>query len=310
VIRAEDLDRLACPDCPGAALDGRGARGERGRLTEGALLCASCGTSFSIEEGVPWLMPSALQGARRHGAETFPEEWRRWGERLDGFRDWRARTWEGGDAIERRSSAAVAERRRDAFAAFCGSIRGRALEVACGDGHLRNARGFRAGEYWGIDPMPVTGAAYDFPFVAGVGERLPFRAGVFDAVLVKDSLHHFQDPGRFLDEARRVTSPGGRLVVCQGIETAPGAERSSPGGSRLLRRASTALRLLFFGDLAELRARAARAMRSAAGEGAAAGEDPFVWHLKREDVEFEVRRRYEVRESRLDGNVLYLEGRA
>jgi len=309
VIRAEDLDRLACPDCPGAALDGSGARGERGRLTEGALVCSSCGTAFSIEEGVPWLMPSALQGARRHGAETFPEEWRRWGERLDGFRDWRARTWVAADASERRSSAGVAERRRDAFAAFCGVLRGRSLEVACGDGHLRHARGFRAGEYWGIDPMPVAGREYDFPFVAGVGERLPFRAGVFDAVLVKDSLHHFQDPARFLDEARRVTSPGGRLLVCQGIETA-GAEGSSPRGSMLLRRASTALKLLLSGDLGGFRDRAARALRSPARGAGSEGEEPFVWHLKREDVEFEVRRRYEVRESRLEGNVLYLEGLA
>jgi len=306
VIRAENLERLACPDCPGTALDAAGARFERGRLLGGALACASCGSEFAVEDGVPWLMPAALHGARKHGVESFPEEWKRWGDRLDGFREWRAKTWSGGSAAERRESLRVAEERRDAFAAFCGAFPGAVLEVACGDGHLRKARGFRAGEYWGIDPMPLEPGVYDFPFVAGVGEKLPFRTACFTAVVVKDSLHHFQDPARFLDEARRVTARAGALVLCQGVEGVSAAP--APAKRTLAGKAATAARLLVSGEVKELRARAARALGAGAKEGVEE-EDPFVWHLRREDVEVEVRKRYEVAESRLEGGVLYLRGR-
>jgi ubiquinone/menaquinone biosynthesis C-methylase UbiE len=44
-------------------------------------------------------------------------------------------------------------------------------------------------------------------------EELPFEDGAFDAVVTRLAIHHFDDPALVLREARRVTAPGGRLVV-------------------------------------------------------------------------------------------------
>jgi demethylmenaquinone methyltransferase/2-methoxy-6-polyprenyl-1,4-benzoquinol methylase len=53
------------------------------------------------------------------------------------------------------------------------------------------------------------------PFVAGDGTRLPFRDDTFDAVTISYGLRNFVDPVQGLREMRRVTRPGGRLVVCE-----------------------------------------------------------------------------------------------
>jgi demethylmenaquinone methyltransferase / 2-methoxy-6-polyprenyl-1,4-benzoquinol methylase len=53
------------------------------------------------------------------------------------------------------------------------------------------------------------------PFTAGDGTQLPFADGVFDAVTVSFGLRNIVDPLAGLRELRRVTRPGGRLVVCE-----------------------------------------------------------------------------------------------
>ena len=52
-------------------------------------------------------------------------------------------------------------------------------------------------------------------WVAGDALRLPFRDGAFDAVTISFGLRNVADPGAGLAEMRRVTRPGGRLVVCE-----------------------------------------------------------------------------------------------
>jgi demethylmenaquinone methyltransferase/2-methoxy-6-polyprenyl-1,4-benzoquinol methylase len=53
------------------------------------------------------------------------------------------------------------------------------------------------------------------PFTAGDGTRLPFRDATFDAVTISFGLRNIVDPQAGLAELRRVTRPGGRLVVCE-----------------------------------------------------------------------------------------------
>jgi demethylmenaquinone methyltransferase/2-methoxy-6-polyprenyl-1,4-benzoquinol methylase len=52
-------------------------------------------------------------------------------------------------------------------------------------------------------------------WVAGDALRLPFRDGAFDAVTISFGLRNVAGPGAALAEMRRVTRPGGRLVVCE-----------------------------------------------------------------------------------------------
>ncbi|WP_017933140.1 demethylmenaquinone methyltransferase [Nocardioides sp. Iso805N] len=53
------------------------------------------------------------------------------------------------------------------------------------------------------------------PFTAGDGTRLPFADGTFDAVTISFGLRNIVDPLAGLSELRRVTKPGGRIVVCE-----------------------------------------------------------------------------------------------
>ncbi|UDY23902.1 demethylmenaquinone methyltransferase [Nocardioides sp. Kera G14] len=53
------------------------------------------------------------------------------------------------------------------------------------------------------------------PFTAGDGTRLPYRDATFDAVTISFGLRNIVDPEAGLAELRRVTKPGGRLVVCE-----------------------------------------------------------------------------------------------
>ena len=52
-------------------------------------------------------------------------------------------------------------------------------------------------------------------FVAGDALRLPFGDEAFDAVTISFGLRNVASPGAALAEMRRVTRPGGRLVVCE-----------------------------------------------------------------------------------------------
>ena len=53
------------------------------------------------------------------------------------------------------------------------------------------------------------------PFTAGDATKLPFADDVFDAVTISFGLRNIVDPLAGLREMRRVTRPGGRLVVCE-----------------------------------------------------------------------------------------------
>jgi len=46
-------------------------------------------------------------------------------------------------------------------------------------------------------------------------QQLPYKNNYFDIIIAKDSLHHFKDPYRSLNEIHRVLKPGGIFIVSE-----------------------------------------------------------------------------------------------
>jgi SAM-dependent methyltransferase len=61
--------------------------------------------------------------------------------------------------------------------------------------------------------MLARAAAKGLETVAADAQRLPFDDATFDAAMMISMLHHVEDRGAALDEARRILKPGGRLVL-------------------------------------------------------------------------------------------------
>ncbi len=93
------------------------------------------------------------------------------------------------------------------------------LDVGCGDGALAHTLVGRRPDLklQGVDVLArsktwVPVDRYD-------GQRLPYAAGVFDSVLLIDTLHHTRDPMRLLQDAVRVASQAVIIKdhLCHGV---------------------------------------------------------------------------------------------
>lgn len=96
----------------------------------------------------------------------------------------------------------------------------RILDLAAGTGTSSTPLAHRGAEVVPCDfslGMLRVGARRDpsLSFVAGDALSLPFADGSFDAVTISFGLRNTVDPVAALAQMRRVTRPGGRLVVCE-----------------------------------------------------------------------------------------------
>lgn len=136
---------------------------------------------------------------------------------------WRYEYEQGADSLERY------------FPAHAGQLRGRrVLDLGCFTGGRLVAWAEKYGfaSATGIDINPVFAEAgrrfasaraaqlppgvtpIPFRFDVGVGERLPYDDGAFDAVVSLDVFEHVQDVEQVMAECRRVLAPGGLLLTC------------------------------------------------------------------------------------------------
>jgi SAM-dependent methyltransferase len=95
-------------------------------------------------------------------------------------------------------------------------LSGRLLEIGCGQGANLLHLGAQAGSV-GIDLshdrlVHAGGELPGLAFLRADGGHLPFRAASFDAVLIRDVLHHVGDRVGLLREAVRVLRRGGELA--------------------------------------------------------------------------------------------------
>jgi len=120
----------------------------------------------------------------------------------------------------RDSPALAAVELTSRIAAALGGGHSRVLDVACGPGVLFPTLASCAETVVGVDltlrslqlarEARASGSAF---LVRGLSENLPFRAGCFDAAVVRLALHHFLEPGAALSGIRSTLRPGGVLVV-------------------------------------------------------------------------------------------------
>jgi SAM-dependent methyltransferase len=95
--------------------------------------------------------------------------------------------------------------------ASAGELRGRLLDVGCGTKPYRAL--FKVDEYLGLDIDSETTRRRGVADVLYDGTRFPFEGARFDAVLCNQVLEHVFNPDAFVDELRRVLTPGGRLLL-------------------------------------------------------------------------------------------------
>lgn len=106
-----------------------------------------------------------------------------------------------GRALEARLTPLDLER----FRAVLPWVRGRLLDVGCGDNLLVQAYGS------GVGADVVDWGQVDVLLAAD--GTLPFESGSFDTVSILASLNHIAEREVLLGECRRVLAPGGRLIV-------------------------------------------------------------------------------------------------
>lgn len=85
-------------------------------------------------------------------------------------------------------------------------VPGRTLEIGGGAGNLVDA---------GADVVSTDIQWAPWLDVVADAQRLPFEDGSFANIVMVDVLHHIECPVMFLNEARRVLRPGGRMVFLE-----------------------------------------------------------------------------------------------
>lgn len=207
------LSMLWCPACQASHLQSAASSDRApGVPAPGVhtLICPACEASFPVQFGFPTLIPEdSLTGA----------EWQEWRDHLEKFRARRmARVENPNETIVK---LAGKSRPQPSFAEFIRIDRGMVLDIGCGPGKFRHLLDPSRVEYIGLDPMPLPEVS-DFPFVQGLAEYIPFKDKSFTDVVVLAALDHFRNLDRFLDEARRVLVPRGRLHVMQSVHEVRG----------------------------------------------------------------------------------------
>jgi ubiquinone/menaquinone biosynthesis C-methylase UbiE len=114
------------------------------------------------------------------------------------------------------------------------AISGSVLDVACGPGILSAAIAKSAREVLAFDltpemlkkaaPRGAEAGANNVTFREGNASKLLFADAVFDAVVTRLSVHHFDQPDRVMSEIFRVLRRGGRFVIADVISSEVPAE--------------------------------------------------------------------------------------
>ena len=133
-------------------------------------------------------------------------------------------TWNRAAATYIDSSAELTKHALPILIEACRLTRGsRAIDIACGPGHVTNMMAQTGASVVGVDLAPemIKLARQRYPtltFQEAHVEHLPFTEDTFDAALINFAIHHFARPEMACAEIRRVLKPGGRFVFAAPIQ--------------------------------------------------------------------------------------------
>ena len=96
----------------------------------------------------------------------------------------------------------------------------RVLDIGCGYGPDTKNFSRYAKKVTGLDTLHHESwkrlKLKNATFVVGSAEKLPFKNATFDAVFLKDVLHHVDYPEKILKEIKRVTKPNANIILVEG----------------------------------------------------------------------------------------------
>lgn len=178
-MKRDLVELVCCPDCH-QDLNLCDETPELPEVESGALLCASCSTSFPIVRGVPRFVTSD------HYTGSFSYEWNRWNQvQLD--------IANGGTESERTFAEKTGFTPEDLHGKLV-------LDVGCGAGRFLDVASRWGAKVVGVDLSFAVEASHcnvgSRPNVAVIQAdlfRLPFRPKSFDAIFSLGVLHHSRD---------------------------------------------------------------------------------------------------------------------
>lgn len=137
----------------------------------------------------------------------------------------------------------------------------KSLDVACGPGLVALQFASTVAHATGLDTTPAMIArarelaqergVRNVEWLVGPAEALPFDDATFDIVTCRFAFHHMQDPLAALREMKRVTRPGGAVVVCDGVASDDRAKADAFNAFERVRDPST-VRFLTLRELRDL----------------------------------------------------------
>lgn len=94
------------------------------------------------------------------------------------------------------------------------------LDLGCGDGEDGIAISKFAKKVIGVDieknPQWRKNQSLKVKFIVAKAEKLPFKDSHFDALFLKDVIHHVQNIEKTMSEIKRVTKPGAKIILIEG----------------------------------------------------------------------------------------------
>ena len=194
-MKTKFLKYLVCIACK-RSLKLKALKKNGEEIIEGRLSC-SCGKHYSIRNGIPRMLPSALAKDKKATASAFGKKWHEFGEmhkhHESQFLDW---IWPVTKSFFRRKLV---------------------FDAGCGQGrHVFFAAKYGAKAVFGVDLSEAVELAYkntkkfsNVCIIQGDIYNLPFKEKTFDYAFSIGVLHHLPDPERGFDSVLRMVKPKG-----------------------------------------------------------------------------------------------------